>query len=66
MKCPVCGREMFRVYFGYEAMMWRCMECERLYQFYECRHQDGELTRVAVWRREKQKGKEDRRLSSPG
>lgn len=33
--------------------MWQCMDCERLYQFYECRYPDGELTRVAVWRRER-------------
>lgn len=29
------------------------MDCERLYQFYERRYPDGELTRVAVWRRER-------------
>jgi len=53
MKCPACGRDMFRVYFGYEVMRWRCMDCDRLYQFHECRYRDGELTRVTIWRREK-------------
>ena len=43
--CPVCGEELFQVYFGDKRLWWRCMSCNVVFQFQEYRYQNGELVR---------------------